>query len=116
MEVLHVRRKNMKEYKMAGLHHAEFYRDTRVVEWGVYRRMMRRVRGQEDGTGWSRRMCKMWNEWVVLWGIQKRKPRCGRGEGAQQERVVLDRGEGDKARPAVLLCAPFGLKGPKGKV
>ena len=37
MEVLHVRRKDMKEYKKAGLHHAEFYRDTRVVEWGVYR-------------------------------------------------------------------------------
>ena len=34
MEVLHVRRKDMKEYKKAGLHHAEFYRDTRVVEIG----------------------------------------------------------------------------------
>ena len=32
MEVLHVRRKDMKEYKKAGMHHAEFYRDTRVVE------------------------------------------------------------------------------------
>ena len=49
-EVLHVRRKDMKEYKMAGLHHAEFYRDTRVVEWGVYRGMMRRARRQEDRT------------------------------------------------------------------
>ena len=48
MEVLHVRRKDMKEYKKAGLHHAEFYRDTMVVEWGVYRRMMRRARGRED--------------------------------------------------------------------
>ena len=28
MEVLHVRRKDMKEYDKAGLHHAEFYRDT----------------------------------------------------------------------------------------
>ena len=116
MEVLHVRRKDMKEYRTAGLHHAEFYRDTRVVEWGVYRWMMRRARGQEDRTRWSRRMRKMWNEWVALWGIQKRKPRCGRGEGAQQERVVLDRGERDKARPGILLCAPLGLKGPRGKV
>ena len=101
---------------MAGLHHAEFYRDTRVMEWGVYRWMMRRARGQEDRTSRSRRMRKMWNEWVALWGIQKRKPRCGRGEGAQQERVVMDRGERDKARPGILLCAPPGLKGPRAKV
>ena len=40
-EVLHVRRKDMKEYKKAGLDHAEFYRDARTVEWGVYRWMMR---------------------------------------------------------------------------
>ena len=58
----------------------------------------------------------MWNEWVALWGIQQRKPRGGRGEGAQQERVVLDRGEREKARPGILLCAPLGLKGPRGKV
>ena len=31
----------------------------------------------------------------------------------QQERVVLDRGERDKARPGIL---PLGLKGPRGKV
>ena len=62
MEVLHVRRKDMKEYKMAGLHQAEFYQDTRVVEWGVYRWIMRRARGQEDRTRWRRRMRKMWNE------------------------------------------------------
>ena len=116
IEVLHVRRKDMKEYKMAGLHHAEFYRDTRQVEWGVYRWMMRRARGQEDRTRWSRRMRKMWKEWVALWGIQKRKPRCWRGEGAQQEGVVLDRAERDKARLGILLCAPLGLKGPRGKV
>ena len=51
MEVLHVRRKDMKEYKKAGLHHAEFHRDTRLVEWGVYKWMMRRVRGQEGALG-----------------------------------------------------------------
>ena len=106
----------MKEYKKAGLHHAEFHRDARMVEWGVYRWMMRRARGREDRARWSRRIRKMWNEWVALWGIQKRKPRCGRGEGAQQERVVLDRGGRDKARPSILLCAPLGLKGPTRKV
>ena len=35
MEVLHMRRKDLKEYKKAGLHHAEFCRDSRIVEWGV---------------------------------------------------------------------------------
>ena len=115
MEVLHVRGKDMKEYKMAGLHHAEFYRDTWVVDWGVYRWMMRRARGQEDRARSNRRMRKKWNEWVALRGIQKRKPRCGRGEGVQK-RVVLDRGERDKARPGILLCAPLRLKGPRGKV
>ena len=29
---------------------------------------------------------------------------------------LLDRGERDKARPGILLCAPLGLKGPRGKV
>ena len=32
LEVLHVRRKDMKEYRKAGLHQAEFYRDQGVVE------------------------------------------------------------------------------------
>ena len=116
MEVLHVRRKDMREYKKAGLHHAEFYRDSRIVEWGVYKGMMRRARGQEDRAGWDRRMRKMWNEWVALWGNRSRKPRRARGAEAQQERVVLDRGERDKARPGILMCAPLGLKGPRGKV
>ena len=43
MEVLHVRSKDMKEYKKAGLHHAEFHRDSRILEWGVYKGMMRRA-------------------------------------------------------------------------
>ena len=47
LEVLHVRRKNTKEYRKAGLHQAEFYRDSRVVEWGVYKGMMRRAGEQE---------------------------------------------------------------------
>ena len=29
---------------------------------------------------------------------------------------VLDRGERDKARPGILLCAPLEFKGPRGKV
>ena len=32
LEVLQVRRKDMKGYKRAGLHHAEFTRDSGVVE------------------------------------------------------------------------------------
>ena len=35
LEVLHVYRKDMKDYGKAGLHHAEFHRDQGVVEWGV---------------------------------------------------------------------------------
>ena len=115
MEVLRVRRKDMKEYKMAGLHHAEFYRDTRVGEWGVYPWMMRRARGQEDRTLWSRRMRKMWNEWVPLWGIQKRKPRCGRGGGAQQGGVVLDRGERGKPDRAYRCVRRSDSKGGGGR-
>ena len=47
MEVLDVQRKDMKEYRKAGLHHAEFYRDSGIVEWGIYKWMMTRARGQE---------------------------------------------------------------------
>ena len=65
LELLHVSRKDMKEYRKAGLHHAEFYRDSRVVEWGVYKWMMRRARGREDRARWDRRMRKMWNEWLA---------------------------------------------------
>ena len=116
LEVLHMQRKNMKEYRKAGLHHAELFRNSRVVEWGVYKWMMRRVRGQEDRARWDRRMWKMWNEWLAQWGILRKKTRRGRGAEAIQEKVVLDRGERDKVRQGILLCAPLGLKGPRGKV
>ena len=116
MEVLHVRRKDMKEYRKAGLHHAEFYRDATMVEWGVYKWMMRRARGPNDRARWGRRMQKMWKEWGALSGHQRGRPRRGRGTEAQQERIVPDRGGRDKARPGVLLCVPLGLKGPRGKV
>ena len=58
----------------------------------------------------------MWNEWVALWGNKKKRTRRGRGAEAQEERVVLDRGERDKARPGILLCAPLRLQGARGKV
>ena len=29
---------------------------------------------------------------------------------------MIDRGRRDKVRPGILLCAPLGLKGPRGKV
>ena len=54
LEVLHVRRKDMKEYRKAGLHHTEFYRDSRVVEWGVYKWMKGRGREQETHARWDR--------------------------------------------------------------
>ena len=69
LEVLHVRRRDMKEYRKAGLHHAEFYHDLRVVEWGVYKWMIRRASGQEGRPRWDRQMPKMWNESLAQWGI-----------------------------------------------
>ena len=60
-------------------------------------------------------MQKMWNEWEALWGNRRKRIRRGRGAEAPQERVVLDRGERDKARRGILLCALLGLKGPRGK-
>ena len=61
-------------------------------------------------------MQKMWNKWVAQWGFMRKKTRRGRGAEAIQEKVVLDRGERDKARRGILLCAPLRLKGPRGKV
>ena len=61
LEVMYVRRKDMKEYRKAGLHHAECYRDQGVVEWGVYK-WMRRGRGQETRARWDRWMRMMWKE------------------------------------------------------
>ena len=58
----------------------------------------------------------MWNEWMALWENKRKRTRRGRGAEAKQERVVLDRGERDKVRPGILLCAPLGLKGRRGKV
>ena len=77
--------------------------------------MMRRARGQEARTGWDRRMQKMCNKWVAQWGITRKKPRRRRGAGTVQEKV-LDKGGRDKAMPGIVLCAPLGLKGPRGEM
>ena len=61
-------------------------------------------------------MQKMWNERVAQWGIMRKKTRRARGAKAIQEKVVLDRGERNKARPDILLCALLRLKGPGRKV
>ena len=100
--MLHMRRKDMQEYREAGLHHAEFYIDQVVVEWGVYKWTMRRGRGQEARARWDKLMKKMWKEWVAQWGIRRKKPRRSRGVGAVQEKV-LDRGEGDKVWNLLVL-------------
>ena len=60
-------------------------------------------------------MWKTWKEKVAQWGVRRTKRRRGRGAGAVQEKV-LDRGEREKARPGILLCAPLGLKGQREKV
>ena len=115
LAVLHVCRKDKKEYRKAGLHHAESYRDSRVSEWGVYKWMMRRARGQEARARWDRRMQMILNQWVPQWGIMWKKPRRKRGAEAIQEKVLI-RGERDMARPGILLFAPLGLEGPRVKV
>ena len=54
LEVMHVRRGDMKEYRRAGLHHRVFYREKGVVEWSVYKWRMRRARGDETRARWDR--------------------------------------------------------------
>ena len=111
---MHVLRKDTKECRKAGLHHAEFHRDHGVIELGVYKWMMRRARGHETRVRWNGRMRNVWKEWVAKWGIRRTKPRRQRGAGAVQAKV-LDRGESEKASPGILLCATLGLKGPRGE-
>ena len=60
-------------------------------------------------------MGRMRKEWVVQCRIMRKAQRRGGGERAVQEKV-LDRGESEKARPGILLCAPLGPKWPRGKV
>ena len=105
----------MKEYQRAGLHHVDIYREKRVVEWGVYKWMMRRGRVHETRARWDRLTRQMWKEWGAQWGIRRKVKRRRAGARAVHEKVLY-RGEREKARPGILLCAPLGLKGPRGKV
>ena len=98
-----------------GVHHAEFYRQKGVVEWGVYKWMVRQARGHETRTRWDRLTRQMMKEWMEQWGITKKAKRRGRREGAVQDEVP-DRGGREQARRGILLCAPLWLKGPRGKV
>ena len=69
MEVMHVRKKDMKEYQRAGLHHAEFYGDKGVVEWGVYKWMLRRARRHETRARWDRLTRLMWKCNITQLGL-----------------------------------------------
>ena len=115
MEVVHVRRKDMKEYQRAGLHHAEFFRDQGAVEWGVYKWMMRRARGHGARGTWERQTRRMWKELAARWGVTKTERRR-RGEDKERQREALSSGARQKARLGILVCAPLGLKGPRGRV
>ena len=111
MEMVHVRRKDMKEYQRAGLHQAEFYREQGIFEWGGHEWMMRRRRGREARAKWKRQTRRIRKEWVAQWEISKKAKRH-RGEDRAAPEEALGRGERDKARPSALLCAPLELKGP----
>ena len=115
LEVMHLHRKDMREYQRAGLHHANFYREKGIVEWGVYKWMMRRARGYETCARWDRQTRRMWKQWVAQCKITKKVKRRSRQERTVREEALV-RPEREKARPGILLCAPLGLKGPGGKV
>ena len=73
------------------------------------------VRGHETRARWDRQTPRMWNEWVAQRGIRTKAESRRKGERAVREEPLV-RGEREKARPGILLCAPLGLKGPRGKV
>ena len=68
VEVVHVRTKDMKDYQQAGLHHAKCLRDQAIMEWGLYKRMMRQAGG-------LRQTRRMWKELVAKWGVIKKEKR-----------------------------------------
>ena len=92
----------MKEYKRAGLNHAELYGEKGFVEWGVYNWLMRRARGHETRTRWDKLTQRMWKEWVAQWGITRKVKARGEGERAEGENA-LNRGEREKGRRGILL-------------
>ena len=105
----------MKDYQRAGLHRAELYREGGIAEWGVYKWMMLRARGDETRARWEKQTGGMRNECMAQWGITvKAKWRRGQGRTVQEE--ALGRGEREEARRGILFCAPMGRKGPPGKV
>ena len=54
LEVMHVRRKDMKEYQRAALHHAELCSKKGIVACVVYKWMMRGAKGHEARARWDR--------------------------------------------------------------
>ena len=103
LEVMHVRRKDMKEYRRAGLHQAEFYREKGGVEWGVYNWLMPRVRGHETRTRWDRQTPQMGKEWVAQWRITKKAKRRRGGERVGQKRRCWT-GEQEKRQSRSYCC------------
>ena len=98
LEVLHVRRKDITEYRKAGLHHAEFYRDQGVVECSVYRWVMRRARGQEAGTSGCERCGR--NAWRNG-GSRGRNQDAGEGQEQYKRRCWTAE---EETRPARVYC------------
>ena len=102
----------MKEYQKAGLHQAEFYRDQGVVEWGVYKWVMRRARGEETRARWDRRMRKMLKEWMAQWEIRMKKPR--RWRGAEQYTRRCWTGEKETRSGRAYCCVHRWGSGARG--
>ena len=75
LEVRHVCTKDMNEYQRAGLHHAEFYRDEGIVEWGVYKWIRRRARGHETRARRDRFTQQKWKKCVAQRAITKKARR-----------------------------------------
>ena len=115
LKVMHLRRKDMKEYQRSGLQYTEFYREKGIVEWGVCKWMMLRSRGHENRTRFGRQTRRMWKEWVAQRRITKKAKRRSGGERRVQGEALV-RGEREKGRPGILLWALLGLKGPRGKL
>ena len=96
LEVMQVRRKDMKEYQRAGLHHGDLYREKEVVEWGVYTVGNHKEGEKSRGRGKGR---------AREGAIQGRKRKGKDGHpvvcSAGTERT---KGEGTKCKRAVVRC------------
>ena len=114
VEVVHVRKKDMKVYQRAGPHHAEFYQDHGVLDWGVYKWMLRRARKHGACEKWEQQARLMWKDLATSGGFAN-KERRGRGGAKEEGAEALSRGDGENTRPGILVCAPLGSNGPKGR-